>query len=158
MKKYFSLLVLVFVTAAAFSQQPLFRYYNSKINKHYYTTNFDEFGNGANGWVFEKVACLVFPNGDRYRGVAPLFRYFNAKNGDHLYTTQFRELGQGDLGYVLEGPVCYIYKFPAQGTVPFFRYFNQRTGDHFYTTDRNELGMGFEGYAFEKVAGFVIPR
>jgi hypothetical protein len=158
MKKYLSLTLLIFLTTYVFAQQPLFRYYNSKINKHYYTINFNEFGNGANGWAFEKIACLVFATGEKNRVSVPFFRYFNPKNGDHFYTAQLGELGPGDLGYRLEGPVCFIFRFRVPGTVAFFRYFNQRNGDHFYTTDRKELGMGYEGYVFEKVAGFVFPK
>ena len=157
MKKILTLSLLVFLSFHAFSQQTLFRYRNVKNFKHYYTVNFNEYGNGANGWVLEGPACLVFNAEDRARGIVPLFRYFNPKNGDHYYTTHLGELGDGEVGYHLEGPSCYIYKFEVPGAVPLFRYFNVKTGDHFYTIDRRELGRGFDGYIFEKIVGFVLP-
>ena len=158
MKKILALSVFLLCSYCAFSQQPLFRYYNAKSRKHYYTTNFTEYGNGAAGWALDGPACLVYVNPVRRPGIIPLFRYANAQNGDHYYTTQQNGFDPGLQGYTPEGVSCFIYKFRQPGTVPFLKYYNRGTGDHFYTTNKHELGRGFEGYVFVGVAGFVIPN
>jgi len=158
MKTFVTLTLLVFSVCCAFCQQPLYRYYNGKLKKHYYTVNFNEFGNGAKGFTLEGTTCLVYTNDDRRRGIIPIFRYYNAKSGDHYYTAHRRLLGQGADGYTLEGPAFYVNKFRVDGTVPLFEYYSTSAGDHFYTTDRNELGRGYNGYVFDTVIGFVFLR
>lgn len=157
MKKLIAVTALLFFGYFAFSQQPLFRYYNSKIRKHYYTTDFNEFANGRGDWNFEGTSCMVFTRPDRDQGIVPLFRYLNNQTGDHYYTTNRRMFGDGANGYTLEGAECAIFKFRAPGTIPLFEYYNPQTGDHFYTADRTELGRGFEGYNFNTKVGFVYP-
>lgn len=144
MKKLLILTVLIFSFYCGFSQQPLYRYYNSKIKKHYYTVDFNEYGNGGRGWALEGPACLVFGAEDRDRGIVPLLRYNNPRTGDHYYTIHRHELGQGADGYNFEGPACFIYKFRVEGTVPLFEYLNTRIGDHFYTADKRELGVALK--------------
>ena len=158
MKKILVFSLLIFLSFYAFSQQPLYRYYNGKIKKHYYTINFNEFGNGGNGWALEGTACLVFSAEDRQKDIVPVFRYLNSQTGDHYYTIHRHILGDGANGYNLEGPGFYIFKIRGEGTRPLFEYYNTRTGDHFYTADKNELGRGFEGYAFATIVGFVFLR
>ena len=38
---------------------PLYRYWNPTIGDHYYTTDFNELGNGAQGWSFERIECFI---------------------------------------------------------------------------------------------------
>jgi uncharacterized protein DUF5648 len=156
MKKILISSLFVFSFYCGFSQQPLFRYYNGKIKKHYYTVNFNEYGNGRNGWALEGPACLVYTVEDRQRDIVPFLRYFNPRNGDHYYTIHKHELGQGADGYNFEGTACFINKFQAPGTVPLFEYLNTKMGDHFYTVDKRELGHGFDGYEFTGIAGYVF--
>jgi hypothetical protein len=158
MKKLIFLILTLFLCCGVFAQQTLYRYYNPQIRKHYYTVNFNEYGNGANGWQLDGAACRVFDHEDRYRGIVPFFRYFNPKIGDHYYTTRFEELGQGANGYVFEHVECFVARRGGFRTVPFFEYFNPKSGDHFYTTNRDELGRGFDGYQFSRIAGYVFPQ
>ncbi len=158
MKKVIILAFLVLSFGAAFAQHPFYRYYNAKMKKHYYTTNFDEFGNGANGWALEGVACRVFRHPEGHPGVVTLFRFYKPQSADHYYTAG-KFVPAGDLiGYNPEGPAGYIFPNRVPGTVPLFEYFNYQTGDHFYTTDKRELGHGFEGYHYNTVTGFVFPN
>jgi hypothetical protein len=47
-------------TAASPLTQNLYRYYNPSTLQHFFTNNWDELGGGgANGWMYESVACLV---------------------------------------------------------------------------------------------------
>jgi hypothetical protein len=158
MKKLFILTFLILSSFYCFSQQLFYRYYNSKQQKHFYTTDLGEYGNGRNGWAFEGPACTVYTAENRGRSIVPLFRYLNQRTGDHYYTLNYQEYGRGLNGYQLEGPACYINMRQVPGTVPFFKYYNPSTGDHFYTIDKSELGRGGRnGYQFLGVEGFVYP-
>ncbi|WP_295669104.1 hypothetical protein [uncultured Mucilaginibacter sp.] len=158
MKKILTLGLFILISGIAFAQQPLFRYYNPKQNKHYYTTNFNEYRNGTGDWAFEGITCRVFAEPRPNQPIKELFRYFSPKTGDHFYTMRLHELGMGDAGYNFEGVACYIYNFHVPGSIPLFRYYNAVANDHFYTTDKRELGRGFEGYNLEQVAGFVLHK
>jgi len=158
MKKFFILSLLVLFTVCAFAQQPLYRYYNAKQKKHYFTIHFNEYGNGTRDFAYEGVSCRVFNAGNPEAGIRPMFRYYNPKTADHFYTMVLHELGPGDNGYTFEGPAYFLYKLHAPGSVPLLRYYNPVTTDHFYTTDKMELGPGFEGYNYEGVAGYVLRK
>jgi hypothetical protein len=85
---------------------PLYQYYNGSTGDHFYTINFGTLGNGAYGYVYEKIAGHVYAGAAG--GRSPLYRYYNASIGDHFYTTDFAELGNGIKGYVLEATECYV--------------------------------------------------
>ena len=38
---------------------PLYRYWNPQIGDHFYTTNWNELGNGRYGWGYEGIQCYV---------------------------------------------------------------------------------------------------
>ena len=158
MKNLFVSTILSCSCYIAFAQVPLFRYYNVKLQKHYYTVNFSEFGNGGNGWALEGVACQVYPRDFAQPDMTPVYRFFNQRTGDHYYTTG-KFISRRDLiGYSLEGPVFCDYKHRVPGTFPLLEYYNPANGDHFYTINKAELGRGFEGYVFDNIAGFVMPK
>ncbi len=157
MKKIVFLSALLLMACGAFAQQTLYRYYNQKLSKHYYTVDFNEYGSGRRGWYLEGPACMVFDHEDRDMGIVPLLRYFNDRVGDHYYTANFDELRRGANGYVLEGKACFIAKFKGMRMVPLFGYFNRINGDPFLTTNRDEVLHGFDGYEFTGITGYVLP-
>ncbi|MCH8147426.1 MAG: S8 family serine peptidase [Planctomycetes bacterium] len=134
----------------------LYRYWNSRIGDHFYTTNFRELGNGRHGWRLEGIQCYVFPR--RHAGCVPLYRYWNPRIGDHFYTTNFRELGRGRYGWRYEGVQCYVRTRRTAGTIPLYRYWNPQIGDHFYTTNFRELGRGRYGWRYEGVQCYVYRQ
>jgi hypothetical protein len=134
---------------------PLYRYWNAGIYNHYYTTNFNELGYGANGYVFEKVEGHVF--GSQVAGTVPLKRYYCAENGDHFYTTNPNEPGAGLPCYHFERIEAYVYPNQVSGTVPLYRYYEPNNYDHFYTTNFNELRNGNLGWYLEGVQCYVFP-
>jgi hypothetical protein len=133
-----------------------YRYWNSRIGDHFYTTNYQELGSGNSGYVAEGIQSYI-PS-EQYKGTVPLYRYWNSRIGDHFYTTNYQELGSGQSGYVLEGIAGYIYPNRYKGTIPLYRYWNSRIGDHFYTTNYQELGSGRSGYVLEGIAGYVLTK
>jgi hypothetical protein len=134
---------------------PLYRYWNAGIYNHYYTIDFGELGNGANGYGFEGVACHVF--GSQVSGTVPLNRYYCAENGDHFYTTNPSEPGAGLPCYQFERTEAYVFSNQVSGTVPLYRYYEPNNFDHFYTTNFNELGNGSGGWYLEGVQCYVYP-
>ena len=133
---------------------PLHRYWNSDAADHFYTTDWNELGNGNYGWIYEGIQCHVHPT--QAAGTVPLHRYWNSDAADHFYTTDWNELGNGNYGWVYEGVQCYVYPTQAAATVPLHRYWNSDAADHFYTTDWNELGNGNYGWVYEGVQCYVL--
>ena len=152
---------------------PLFRYWNSRVYDHFYTTNWDEIGqvipgrSGKHGYVSEGITCLLVTRKMSYDGPVPLYRYFKAH--DHFYTTNVADIGKtihgqlGKYGYRSEGIVGYCYPKPTENTVPLYRYWKPNKQDHFYTTNPAEIGTttlgkrGKNGYISEGITCYVLP-
>jgi Subtilase family/Repeat of unknown function (DUF5648) len=132
---------------------PLHRYMSSGATDHFYTTDWNELGNGNLGYVYEGVACYAFAT--QRPGTVPLYRYVSYPWGDHFYTTDWNELGQGAWGWDFETVQCYVLPNPQPGAVPLYRYWNATIGDHFYTTNWGELGAGKFGWQFEWIQCYV---
>jgi hypothetical protein len=132
---------------------PLYRYWNSRISDHFYTTNWSDLGAGKYGYKFEETQCYVFAT--QQPGSVPLYRYWNSKVGDHFYTTNWAELGAGRSGYVYECIQCYVFPGAGHKNAGVYRYWNGAGTDHFYTTNYDELGVGEYGYHLEMTQWFV---
>jgi len=132
---------------------PLYRYWNSRICDHFYTTNWAELGSGNYGWKFEETQCYVYPA--QHPGTVPLYRYWSSSVGDHFYTTNWNELRSGAAGYVYESIQCYVYPGAGHKNGAFYRYWSPGGTDHFYTTCYDELGAGNYGWHLEMTQCFV---
>ena len=86
---------------------PLYRYWNSTLGDHFFTTDYSELGAGKFGWVFEGPGGYVHDQPGP--GLVPLYRYWNSHGRDHFYTTNFNELGTGSFGWVYEKIQCYVH-------------------------------------------------
>jgi Repeat of unknown function (DUF5648) len=137
----------------------LWRYWNSSVGDHFYTTDFSELGYGRAGYVIEGPQCQVFKIPPYDTNLPILLRYYNSAATDHFYTTDWWELEFGGAsGWEIEIDQCYVFIKPETGSLPLYRYYNSAATDHFYTTDYSELGGGAGGYAFEKVECYVLPN
>lgn len=145
----------VFVSQQGAPTRSFYRYWNSTIYNHYYTIDFSELGNGANGYVFEHVEGHVYDS--QISGTVPLKRYYCADNGDHFYTTNPSEPGSGLPCYQFERIEAYVFPNQLSGTIPLYRYYEPNAQDHFYTTNFNELGTGNLGWYLEGVQCYVLP-
>jgi hypothetical protein len=132
---------------------PLYRYWNSNISDHFYTTNWADLGTSKFGYKFEETQCYVFAT--QQPGSVPLYRYWNNTIGDHFYTTNWAELGAGRSGYTYERIQCYVFASAGQNNVGVYRYYNPSGTDHFYTTNYDELGAGNYGYHLEMTQFFA---
>lgn len=145
----------VFVSQQGVPTRSFYRYWNGGIYNHYYTIDFGELGNGANGYVFEHVEGHVYDS--QISGTVPLKRYYCADNGDHFYTTNPSEPGAGLPCYQFERIEAYVFPNHVPGTVPLYRYYEPNAQDHFYTINFNELGNGKLGWYLEGVQCYVLP-
>lgn len=152
---------------------PLHRYVRGTYN-HFYTTNVDEIGTtalgyiGRYGFVYECHACKVYNSTENTpHPVVPLYRYLQ-RNGQHFYTTSWSEIGTDVAGvtvgsWICEGIAGYIYSTNYTNSVPLHRYYHPTgEGAHFYTTNIKEIGVTVVGmtdnfgYRYEGIAGYVI--
>jgi hypothetical protein len=101
---------------------PLYRYLNARANRHYYTTNFQEMGNGINGWVLQGKMCHVHDK--HVSGTHAWYKFVNKGTYDRLYTKNRAEgINLNNLSgpiskkvlkavvktaYIEEGIACYL--------------------------------------------------
>jgi hypothetical protein len=143
---------------------PIYRFWHSGINDHFYTTNSSE--GGSHGYASEGVGFQL--SAAPSPGLVPVYRYYKHETKDHFYTANASEIGvvshgmSGNHGYVCEGVLGYISPNPIPGTVPVYRYFKGASNDHFYTTNASEIGAvshgatGNHGYTCEGVLGYAF--
>lgn len=133
---------------------PLYRYNNGV--DHFYTTDFNELGNGGSGYTYEGIAARVFlaPG----TGRVPLYRYNNPTIQNHYYTIDFNEYGNGSNGYTYEGIECYVHATTASdpNRKAFVKLYHPTLQNHFYTISAAEAHIaGNNGYQLQSVACFV---
>ncbi|HYX26147.1 MAG TPA: hypothetical protein VFC23_18490 [Thermoanaerobaculia bacterium] len=158
-RRLFLVFLLTLASAALLAQGAmalsvsLYRYYNPGNGDHFYTTNWNELGNGGLGYYFEWVQCHIDSRSGT--GNTPFYRYYNSGTGAHFYSTDFYE---APAGFSFEWVQGYVYTYNFTGSlVPLYRYYNAGTDKYFYTTNYNELGGGAQGFAYQKIAAWVNP-
>jgi hypothetical protein len=149
-----ALALFCFISLNAQNVTKLYRYVNTVTAGHFYTTNWNELGNGKFEFKFENVAGYVYSSATD--GTVPMHRYYNKTTKSHFYTTNWEELGNGKAPFTYEGIAFYAFKDQAEGTVPFYRYYNQRYNNHFFTANFAELGKGKDGFKSEGIACYIF--
>ncbi|WP_413669990.1 MAC/perforin domain-containing protein [Mucilaginibacter sp. Mucisp86] len=98
---------LIYTDSSMPGTKPLYRYLLAGV-QHFFTTNFNELGNGSGSTVLEGIPGYL--SSTQITGTIPIYRYAPVKGGAHFYTTNFNELGNagGNSGYVYEGIIGYI--------------------------------------------------
>ena len=86
---------------------PLYRYWNSQLGDHFFTTDYSEIGAGKYGWVFEGPACYVHVQ--PIAGTIPLYRYWNPTAATTTSRPTGTSLGNGKNGWVFEKIQCYVH-------------------------------------------------
>ena len=144
--------------------KPLLRYWNARIQKHFYTAHRDELGTGRNGWMYEGTVGYVAATSHCYApNAVPLFRYWSHLRQKHFYTTNVTEatLSQTYAHYqfVFEGITGYLLSGHAAQyqTIALYRLYRAQSDDHFYTStaEERDYAVGL-GYRYEGIAGYVF--
>jgi len=123
---------------------PVYRFYNSSTQKHFYTAVTSEKDNLINnlslGYSYEGRAFYVsFITGT---GLVPVWRFYNPVSQDHFYTANPSEknsLINPNSGYNYEGIAFYAYCATSTVDSPVYRYYNATTGKHFFTANTLEI-------------------
>lgn len=86
---------------------------------YYYTTDFSEYGDGNDGYTYDKILCYVYPPGNHPTGTIPLYEYLltykpSIRNPQitkvkSYYTIDWDELKQGKGNYKYRRIACYVY-------------------------------------------------
>ncbi len=139
------LAVTMFSTAANAALVPFYHYYNSSVNDHFYTTNWNEIGSGAYGWSYVDTDFYISDSSGSYK--TPLYRYLNGNR--HFYTTNYSRLGSGAGGWSLEGIAGYIWTTNSPYTPNFgqpvllYRWIHTSTLTFRYTRSPSSPGTGW---------------
>jgi len=102
------------------------RYYNSILQKHFYTTDFNELGNGKNGWVQEQPVGYLNSTGPASIAV---YRFYNPTTSGHYYSLN----STPPSGFYYEKIIGYNITPGVLLGVPVYQYHHPQ-GDFFYTT------------------------
>lgn len=170
--KYSKILPLLILSVFAWAplaratMVPLYHYYNSSNNDHFYTTNYSELGTGAFGWNYVDVICHVSDTSTEYNGALkiPLYEYVN--NGRHFFTTNYNRLGAGAANWTYVKIACYVWYLTAYawhvGSASFpmthyYRYIHTSDLTFFYSTDNTLAGGGWvlDNYPYSEIDGNV---
>lgn len=139
---------LLKVPLAATDHVALYRYWQSSLAVHYYTSSWNEVAGGMGYWTYEGFSGFVAHLQDP--GTIPVYHYYNSTLHDHLFTTNWSELGGGAYGWVYVNIPFYVPGTAAANTIPLYRYRNGNN-QHFYTIYWSELGGGGNGWVYEGV-------
>lgn len=98
---------------------PLYRFRSTKVNDHFYTTDYTE-SLLAPWFVYDTIACQVLTQPQPE--TVPLFRLSNPVTGDHLMTTsQDERIAAVADGYKSEGITGEVFPVEGAYTTPLYR-------------------------------------
>ena len=118
---------------------PIYRFFNSSTNKHFYTASADEAKGLGSAMVLENIAGRVYRNTSERTGLIPVYRMFKAATQDHFYTISSTErtarLGQG---YIDEGILGYALNQSSCSEQQMYRVYRASLQRYFYTSSLGE--------------------
>lgn len=141
---------------------PVYRFYNSGTNAHFYTANeverttLESVASFTNEGIAFEVSPMPQP------GLAPVYRFLNSTTGIHLYTISEdeRALIQTNLpAFQFEGVAYYASQVGGTGLTPLYRFYRPDKNFHFYTaqyTERDNVISNACSYRYEGPAFYVF--
>tara|TARA_R110002072_G_scaffold136124_2_gene278193 strand:+ start:172971 stop:174677 length:1707 start_codon:yes stop_codon:yes gene_type:complete len=155
---------------------PVFRFYNTRDNAFFYTSNAEEANTiisnsspaipGEDRWPYAFQGS-TFSSAKTYPGAVPLHRFYNTQTGHHFFTVSqderdnvMRQIRDAGWAFNYEGDAYRVY--PGDPTsdyqgkeVPVFRFYSPTFNRHFFTADNaeavsllNDDDWHYEGIAF----------
>jgi hypothetical protein len=136
----------------SFGNSPIFRFYNSKANGHFFTSNAAEAEyvaiNYFDTFTFEGAA--MYASATAKAGLTPLYRFYNSTNGGHFYTANAAEKAMVEKNYggafIYEGISFYVSLVDNGPQEEVYRFYNTTTNGHFYTADEAERNYVMNNY------------
>lgn len=121
---------------------PVYSYYSSKYNDHYYNTS----NVTPNYYVNEGAVFNVLNY--KAAGAVPVYGYYSSKYNDHYYNTSAVTPNY----YINEGVFFYAYTYQAPGTVPVYGFYSGKYQDHYLSkspaTPNYYVNEGIMFYAY----------
>lgn len=128
------------------------------VNRHFYTTDFNELYVGSNPLYVESSMGLVYDEANKASNTKMIYRFWNQAINDHFYTSSVDEykhlIAHPESGYAYVGTAGRAYAKSTSNTNTVYRYVHKTTGEHFFTIFESErsllpsLGFTYEGIAF----------
>jgi predicted Zn-dependent protease len=144
---------------------PVYRFFNSVSNCHFYTISQVEKNNLIccdPNMDFEGIAWYAYPN--QQLNTVPVYRFYSEVLKYHFYTadeTEKERLVCCDPVWHYEGIAWYIYPDQQENTVPVYRFYNSALPGHFYTvgdSEKDRLICCDPSWNYEGIAYFAITR
>jgi hypothetical protein len=148
---------------AAGSVVPVYRFFNTRTQAHFFTTSETERDQVQATLPFMTYEGPAFyANRSAATGLSPVHRFYNAATGVHFYT-----ISESERAHVVstlpqfsyEGVAYYASTVPAAGYAPLYRFFYTAKGFHFYTnsaSEKDNIIASLPQYSFEGV-GYYVP-
>lgn len=144
------------------SKSGIFRFYNTNLNTHFFTSSEAERDN-----VINKYASFVYEGRAFYayskinNTLSPVYRFYHKVLGSHFYTISKGEKEHVEKAYpdyIYEGIGWYAAPVAVSGSTPLYRFYNTKTGTHFYTVtaeEKDNIIMKYPSYIYEGIAYYV---
>ncbi|RUP25614.1 MAG: trypsin-like serine protease [Curvibacter sp.] len=141
------------------SRTPVFRFYNTKTQAHFYTASTSERDYVIATYPqfsYEGTSFYAYMNSAT--GLSPVFRFYNSTTGTHFYTISTSErayVNQSLPAYRDEGTFWYAKTASDGSNSALYRFYNSTTGAHFYTmssAERDYVISSLPKFAYEGIA------
>lgn len=147
---------------SAASRVPVYRFFNTLTNAHFFTTSAAERNSvRATQPYMTYEGAAFFASSIHLAGLSPVHRFYNTVTGVHFYTIS--ETERANVVATLpqfryEGIAYHASTLSGSGYAPLYRFFYAARGFHFYTasqSERDTLIATLPQYTYEGAAYYV---
>jgi hypothetical protein len=147
---------------SAASRVPVYRFFNTHTNAHFFTTSTAERNSLRAAQPFMTYEGSAFSASSIHlAGLSPVHRFYDTVTGVHFYTISETERANVVATlpqFSYEGIAYYASTLPGSGYAPLYRFFYAARGFHFYTasqSERDTLIATLPQYTYEGTAYYV---
>jgi hypothetical protein len=141
-------LILILILLTGFSNLSkaqvlrIYWYHNGGTQRYFYTTNFNELGNGGNGWAYGGTIGALQAQGDPNNTTGiygrAVYRFYSSVDNAHYYTMNRNVY---PLHYNLEGIMGYTPPIVYVNPLPVYEFY--KSGDYYYSTNNSNPPSGY---------------
>gem|GEM_PF-4243840 len=153
-----------YTTLAKSTLTPLFRFYSSVFQGHFYTASTVERDLILNddNWIYEGEVYSIAESPEQ--DMSPIHRFWSEVYKHHFYTisdTERQSLIDNDPNWSYEGVVYYTFPQEESETRPVYRFYSPVFRGHFYTTsegERQSLIDNDTNWTYEGIAWYASSK
>ena len=153
----------VAASASASTVAPVYRFFSTITNGHFYTMNTAERDNIiATSPSINYEGPAFFASNTDVSGLSPVHRFYNRLTGVHFYTITESErafISKNYANFLYEGISYYASPEAGPGLTPLYRFYNSSKGFHFYTnraSERDQIIATLPMYTYEGISYYVL--